>query len=69
MVNIKIYSAKDGAYLRENFFGKYPELLELVEDMSDAELKALTDGGHDPQKVYAAYAAAVQITSVNPQLF
>ena len=53
------FSARDGAYLREKFFGKYPELLELVADMSDAELKALQDGGHDPQKVYAAYAAAV----------
>ncbi len=52
------YSAKGGDYLRTNFFGKYPELLELVADMSDAELKALTDGGHDPQKVYAAYYAA-----------
>jgi len=52
------YSAKDGAYFRKNFFGKYPELLELVNDLSDEELKQLKDGGHDPQKVYAAYAAA-----------
>jgi pyruvate dehydrogenase E1 component len=56
------YASKDGVYLRENFFGKYPELLEMVADMSDAELKALADGGHDPQKVYAAYAAAVAHT-------
>jgi pyruvate dehydrogenase E1 component len=56
------FSAKDGAYLREKFFGKYPELLELVADMTDAQLKALQDGGHDPQKVYAAYAAAVEHT-------
>lgn len=54
------YSSKDVAYWREKFFGKYPELLELVADWNDAELKELHDGGHDPQKVYAAYAAAVQ---------
>lgn len=53
------FSSKDGAYIREHFFGKYPELLKLVEDMSDEDLKALQDGGHDPKKVYAAYAAAV----------
>ncbi len=53
------YSAKDGAFLREHFFGKYPELLDLVADMSDEELEALQDGGHDVQKVYAAYHAAV----------
>jgi pyruvate dehydrogenase E1 component len=52
------FGAKDGAYLREKFFGKYPELAELVADMSDQELRALQDAGHDPQKVYAAYAAA-----------
>ncbi len=53
-------SGSDGAYFRENFFGKYPELLSLVSDLSDDELKTvLLDGGHDPQKVYAAYAAAV----------
>ncbi len=54
------YTAKDGAYMREHFFGKYPELLALVEDKTDTELKSMLDGGHDPQKVYAAYAAAVQ---------
>ncbi len=54
------YCAKDGAYLREHFFGKYPELLELVSHLSDEELKQLTDGGHDPQKVYAAYAEAMK---------
>lgn len=53
-------SSRDGAFLREHFFGKYPELLELVADMSDDELKNLQDGGHDVQKVYAAYQAAVQ---------
>ena len=56
------YSGKDGAYMREHFFGKYPELKALVEDLSDDDLKALTDGGHDPQKVYAAYDAAVKRT-------
>ncbi len=48
-----------GAYIREHFFGKYPETLKLVENMSDAELEGLRRGGHDPIKVYAAYHAAV----------
>jgi pyruvate dehydrogenase E1 component len=52
------YSSRGGDYFREKFFGKYPELLELVSDMSDENLKELQDGGHDPGKVYAAYAAA-----------
>lgn len=47
-------------YFREHFFGKYPELKELVSDMSDEELKKLNRGGHDPQKVYAAYDAATK---------
>jgi pyruvate dehydrogenase E1 component len=50
---------RDGAYMREFFFGKYPELKELVADLSDQELKQLQYGGHDTQKVYNAYAAAV----------
>ncbi|OGT43930.1 MAG: pyruvate dehydrogenase (acetyl-transferring), homodimeric type [Gammaproteobacteria bacterium RIFCSPHIGHO2_12_FULL_40_19] len=54
------FSGGDGAHLREAFFGKSPELLALVADYSDEQLKAeLLDGGHDSQKVYAAYAAAV----------
>ena len=53
------FKANGGAYTREHFFGKYPELLELVKDMSDDEIWALNRGGHDPQKVYAAYAEAV----------
>lgn len=53
------YKANGGAYTREHFFGKYPELRELVKDMTDDEIFALRRGGHDPQKVYAAYAAAV----------
>jgi pyruvate dehydrogenase E1 component len=52
------YKAKDGAYVRQHFFGKYPELLELVADMSDDEIWRLNRGGHDPYKVFAAYAAA-----------
>src|SRR3990167_8120619 len=56
-------SANDGKYFREHFFGKYPELLELVADLSDEDIKTtLLVGGHDPQKVYAAYAAAVAHT-------
>ncbi|TVZ38358.1 pyruvate dehydrogenase E1 component [Alteromonadaceae bacterium 2753L.S.0a.02] len=53
------YKANGGAYTREHFFGKYPELLELVSDMSDQEIYQLNRGGHDTQKVYAAYAEAV----------
>lgn len=53
------YESENGAYFREHFFGKYPELLELVSAMADDELKQLQDGGHDPQKVYASYAAAL----------
>lgn len=52
------YKANGGAYTREHFFGKYPELLELVKDMTDDEIFHLQRGGHDPQKVYAAYHAA-----------
>jgi len=52
------YKSKDGAYVRQHFFGKYPELLELVSDMSDDEIWHLNRGGHDPRKVFAAYAAA-----------
>lgn len=54
------YKAKDGAYVRENFFGKYPELAALVADMSDDEIWHLTRGGHDIHKVYAAYTQATQ---------
>jgi pyruvate dehydrogenase E1 component len=53
------YKAKGGAYVREHFFGKYPELREMVADMTDDEIWRLQRGGHDPQKIYAAYAAAV----------
>src|SRR5215213_2037313 len=53
------FKSKNGAYVREHFFGKYPELLDMVRDMSDDEIWALTRGGHDPNKVYAAYHEAV----------
>ncbi len=52
------YKAKDGAYVRKHFFGKYPELLTMVEHLSDDEIYALNRGGHDPFKVYQAYNAA-----------
>ena len=53
------YKAKGGAYTREHFFGKSPELLQMVEKLSDADIMRLNRGGHDPFKVYAAYHAAV----------
>ncbi|UTF60894.1 pyruvate dehydrogenase (acetyl-transferring), homodimeric type [Gilvimarinus sp. DA14] len=53
------YKANGGAYTREHFFGKYPELLELVKDMSDDEILRLARGGHDAHKVYNAYHNAV----------
>ena len=56
----RTYTAKGGAYIRKKFFGKYPELLELVAHMSDDELCRLRRGGHDPQKVYNAYKAAIE---------
>jgi pyruvate dehydrogenase E1 component len=52
------YSISDGAYIRQHFFGKYPELLELVADYSDEQIRKLARGGHDPVKVYAAFREA-----------
>lgn len=52
------FKAKGGAYVRENFFGKYPELTNLVSNMSDSDIWRLNRGGHDPNKVYAAYDSA-----------
>jgi pyruvate dehydrogenase E1 component len=52
------YKSKNGGYIREHFFGKYPELKSMVASMSDDNIWAMTRGGHDPQKVYAAYKAA-----------
>ncbi len=54
------YAVEGGAYVREHFFGKYPELLKLVEHMSDDEINSLRRGGHDPVKVYAAYKQATE---------
>ena len=56
------YRAKGGAYVREHFFGKYPELVKLIENMTDDDIWRLNRGGHDQQKVYAAYAAAIKHT-------
>jgi pyruvate dehydrogenase E1 component len=56
------YKAKGGAYTREHFFGKYPELKEMVANMSDEDIWRLNRGGHDPHKIYAAYAAAAKHT-------
>jgi len=56
------YKAKGGAYTREHFFGAYPELEELVSNMSDEDIWRLNRGGHDSHKIYAAYAAATQHT-------
>jgi pyruvate dehydrogenase E1 component len=53
------FKARDGAYVREQFFGKYPELKEMVASWSDDDIWRLNRGGHDPHKVYAAYHAAV----------
>ncbi|HMK13403.1 MAG TPA: pyruvate dehydrogenase (acetyl-transferring), homodimeric type [Burkholderiales bacterium] len=54
------YRAKDGAYIRKYFFGKYPELLEMVANMTDDDIWRLNRGGHDPHKIYAAYSAAIK---------
>jgi pyruvate dehydrogenase E1 component len=56
------FKSRDGAYVREHFFGADPELARMVEDWTDAEIWSLNRGGHDPQKVYAAYAEAVAHT-------
>jgi pyruvate dehydrogenase E1 component len=53
------FKSKNGAYVREHFFGRYPETRALVADMTDDEIWALSRGGHDPNKIYAAYAAAL----------
>jgi len=56
------YSVEPGSYTRRHFFGKYPQLLELVNDMTDDNIRKLLRGGHDPLKVYSAYKAAVEHT-------
>ncbi len=57
------YKSRNGAYVREQFFGRYPETRKLVEHMSDDDVWRLNRGGHDPYKVYAAYKAAAESTS------
>jgi pyruvate dehydrogenase E1 component len=56
----QVFKARDGAYVREYFFGKYPELKAMVANMTDEDVWRLNRGGHDPHKIYAAYAAAVK---------
>src|SRR2546423_3691217 len=56
----QMYAATDGRFNREHFFNKYPELTELIADMSDADIDRLRRGGHDPVKIYAAYRAAAE---------
>lgn len=60
------YKSRDGGYVREHFFGKYPELKAMVANMSDEEVWALNRGGHDPHKVYAAYYEAVNNANGRP---
>ena len=54
------YKSRSGGFTREHFFGKYPELLKLVEHLTDDDIFRLNRGGHDPYKVYAAYADATR---------
>ena len=56
------FKAKGGAYTRAHFFGKYPELLEMVANMSDKDIWRLNRGGHDPHKIYSAYHSAIHHT-------
>jgi pyruvate dehydrogenase E1 component len=58
--DFQAYKAKGGAYLREHFFGKYPELLEMVKDKTDEQLGRLHRGGHDASKIYNAYKRALE---------
>ena len=56
------FRAQNGAYIRKEFFGKYPELLKLVEHLTDDDIWSLRRGGHDPIKVYNAYKRAAETT-------
>ena len=56
----QVFKARDGAYIREKFFGRYPETAAMVADWSDEKIWKLTRGGHDPLKIFAAYKAAVE---------
>ena len=60
------YTGMPGSYIREHFFGKYPELLKLVENYSDERLEKMRRGGHDPEKVYAAYKMATELKNGRP---
>jgi len=60
------YIVEPGSYIRKHFFGKYPQLLRLVDHLSDDQLKRLARGGHDPRKVYAAYHRAVHQRNGRP---
>ena len=60
------YVGMPGSYIREHFFGKYPELLELVKNFSDEKLEKMRRGGHDPEKVYAAYKMATELNNGRP---
>ncbi len=60
------YTGMPGSYIREHFFGKYPELLKLVENYSDEKLEKMRRGGHDPEKVYAAYKTATELKNGRP---
>jgi pyruvate dehydrogenase E1 component len=60
------YTGMPGSYIREHFFGKYPELLKMVENYSDEKLEKMRRGGHDPEKVYAAYKQAAESNNGRP---
>ncbi|TWU54647.1 Pyruvate dehydrogenase E1 component [Rubripirellula tenax] len=60
------YTSMPGSYVREHFFGKYPELLELVKHLSDEKIEKIRRGGHDPEKVYAAYKRAMDLNNGKP---
>jgi pyruvate dehydrogenase E1 component len=60
------YSVSDGDYIRKHFFGRSPDLLKMVENLSDDQLKRLRRGGHDPRKIYAAYARATREANGRP---
>lgn len=56
----QLYEARDGAFIRQEFFGKYPELQAMADSLTDEEIRHLNRGGHDPKKVYAAFSEAMK---------
>jgi tetratricopeptide (TPR) repeat protein len=62
------YSVEPGSYTRKHFFGKYPELLQLVNHLSDEQINKLLRGGHDSRKVYAAYKSAIDVGAFETKL-